>query len=66
MAGSEQMNFLVATNYSTAKINLEQYKAQVPSWMVSGTIAASTVGKETSGGFSESQVSSLQQAKLLQ
>ena len=33
MAGSEQMNFLIATNYSTAKINLDQYKSQVPNWM---------------------------------
>jgi len=31
MAGSEQMNFLIATNYSAAKINLEQFKQQVPS-----------------------------------
>jgi len=30
MAGSEQMNFLVSTNYSSAKVNLEQLKQQVP------------------------------------
>jgi hypothetical protein len=31
MAGSEQMNFLIATSYTVAKGNLDQYKQQVPS-----------------------------------
>ena len=58
MAGSEQMNFLVATNYSTAKINLEQYKSQVPAWLVeeSNMFASGSVNNEET----DQQVSSLQ------
>jgi len=26
MAGSEQMNFMIASNYSAAKMSLEQFK----------------------------------------
>lgn len=29
MAGSEAMNFMIATNYSAAKVKLEQFKQQV-------------------------------------
>ena len=52
------MNFLVATNYSTAKINLEQYKSQVPAWLVeeSNMFASGSVNNEET----DQQVSSLQ------
>ena len=29
MAGSEQINFMIASNYSAAKMSLEQFKQQV-------------------------------------